>query len=73
MATISAEQAIARFQDLEEQVNSLLARATASERAHADAHAELESLRASNGGKGESLLIDPKSMVPEKLGAVDCD
>ena len=68
---MSAEEAQARISQLEEKVNQLLLRATASEDEHRRAHLEMErmsSLAASAGGHKDFRLIDPKSMIPEKLG-----
>ena len=73
MATLSAEDALARFNDIEQHYNALLQRVGALEEEHRRTHAELHQARAqlaagvAGGGKSEFRLIDPKSMVPDKL------
>ena len=79
MATISAEAVLARFAELESRCNDLMQRLNASEQQHGVAHQQLEAAKitirglqnevANAGtGKGGFRLIDPKSMVPERLG-----
>ena len=70
MATISAEDAMARFQDLDQRYNALLQRVSASEEEHRRTHAQLEASRAQHT-HGEFRLIDPKTMVPERLSGRD--
>ena len=71
MAAMTAEAAEARFQELEQRVNELLQRAHISDEEHRRTHAELERARAhGSGGKhAEFRLVDPKTMIPDKLGS----
>jgi len=56
------------------QITQLMTRANAADEEHRRMHAELEHTKAqltqanASGGKGEFRLIDPKSMIPDKLG-----
>ena len=78
MATMTAEDVYARFQDLEGRYNDvqmryndLLMRVAASEEEHRRTHAEMERSKALMVNIGpwnsEFRLIDPKSMIPERL------
>ena len=70
---MSVEQAQHRIEQLEEKVNQLMLRSAASEEEHRRTHAELERSRAqvttlAGASSKEFRLIDPKSMIPDKLG-----
>ena len=80
---MSTEDAIARFTDLDARYNAMANRLASVEAEHQQAHSLLEAARAQiathqqniyklqtstgAGGKFEFRLIDPKTMVPEKL------
>ena len=59
---------------LNAQVTQLTTRSTAADEEHRQMHAELVRTQTqllqvnTGGGKGEFRLIDPKTMIPEKLG-----
>ena len=75
--SMSAEEAQQRIAQLEDRVNQLLLRATSSEDEHRRTHAELERVASlatalpghAGGDSREFRLIDPKSMIPDKLGS----
>ena len=83
MATLSAEDVLTRFQALEASYNDLLQRVAVSETQHQATHQHLEASKAQaanlqaqltntgKGGKGGFRLIDPKTMVPERLSNRD--
>ena len=69
--TMTLELAVQQIEALIQQVNQLVTRANAADEEHRRVHAELEStkiqLAHAGGGKGEFRLIDPKTMIPDKL------
>ena len=71
--TMTLELAAQRIDYLNQQLNQLLTRANAADEEHRQVHAELEGTKAqlaqvsAGGGKGEFRLIDPKTMIPDKL------
>ena len=79
--TMTLEQAIQMIDQLAQQVNllnnqvtQLTTRATSADEEHKQMHTELvktqgQLVQANTGGKGEFRLIDPKTMIPEKLGS----
>ena len=70
---MTAEQAQARIEALEASLADVVRRLQTSETEHTRVHAELERTRTSGHGPSKSSfrLIDPKTMVPEKLGTKD--
>ena len=68
------DQMAAQVHQLTDQITQLLTRANAADEEHRRMHAELEHNKAqltqanASGGKGDFRLIDPKSMIPDKLG-----
>ena len=73
MTTMTWEQAQPHLDQMSAQITQLMARANAADEEHRRMHAELEHAKAqltqanASGGKGEFRLIDPKSMIPDKL------
>ena len=68
------EQATQLIDQLNQQVNQLMTRATSADEEHKQMHMELvktqgQLAQANTGGKSEFRLIDPKTMIPEKLGS----
>jgi hypothetical protein len=67
------EQAQPYLDTMATQINQLMSRADAADAEHRRIHAELEQTKAqltqanAAGGRGEFRLIDPKSMIPDKL------
>ena len=67
------EQAQPYLDTMATQINQLMSRADAADAEHRAMHAELEQTKAqlaqanAAGGRGEFRLIDPKSMIPDKL------
>ena len=83
--TMTAEQARLQLEALTQQVNqlqqqlqasndliaNLQTRTNAAEEEHRRVHTEMAHMKGqlATGSKGEFKLIDPKSMIPEKLGS----
>ena len=79
--TMTLEQAQQSFDTLNQQVGALhnlvtqlQTRAFASDEEHKQMHTELvktqgQLAQANTGAKGEFRLVDPKTMIPEKLGS----
>jgi hypothetical protein len=67
------DQMAAQHTTMVTQINQLMSRADAADAEHRRMHAELEQTKAqltqanAAGGRGEFRLIDPKSMIPDKL------
>ena len=71
--TLSAEDAIHRFQAMEARYNELAQRLVVSEQEHLSTHEQFTKIKAESvtghgQGKYQFRLIDPKSMAPEKFG-----
>ena len=68
------DQLAQQFNQLHAQVTQLTARSISADDEHKQVHAELVRTQAqlaqanTGGGNGEFRLIDPKTMIPEKLG-----
>ena len=68
------EQATQLIDKLSQQVAQLMTRATSADEENKQMHMELvktegQLAQANAGGKSEFRLIDPKTMIPEKLGS----
>jgi len=68
------EQALQVIELMQQQMTQLTARSNATDAEHIRVHNELERTQAqlaqnsTTGGRGEFRLIDPKTMIPDKLG-----
>ena len=68
------EQALQVIEQMQQQITQLTARSNATDAEHIRVHNELERTQAqlaqnsTTGGRGKFRLIDPKTMIPDKLG-----
>ena len=68
------EQATQLIGPLTQQVNQLITRATSADEEHKQMHMELvktqgQLAQVNSGGQGGLRCIDPKTLIPEKLGS----